>query len=96
MGLCMERSVEMVVGLVGILKAGGVYVPLDPEYPKERLEFMIGDAALWMVLTQAPFCQGAAGAENVTYFGWMRIGSSLRERARQVWVVAMQRDMRLI
>ena len=40
-GICMERSFEMVVGLLGILKAGGAYVPLDAEYPKERLAFMV-------------------------------------------------------
>ena len=43
-GICVERSIEMVVGLLGILKAGGAYVPLDPAYPKERLEFMLEDA----------------------------------------------------
>jgi surfactin family lipopeptide synthetase A len=43
-GLCMERSLEMVVGLLGILKAGGAYVPLDPEYPKARLAYMLADA----------------------------------------------------
>src|SRR5262249_6070790 len=40
-GVCMERSLEMVVGLIGILKAGGAYVPLDPSHPKERLGFML-------------------------------------------------------
>ena len=50
-GLCMERSLEMVVGLLGILKAGGAYVPLDREYPQERLRFMIADAQLRFVLT---------------------------------------------
>ena len=39
----MERSLEMVVGLLGILKAGGAYVPLDPSYPKERLGFILKD-----------------------------------------------------
>jgi amino acid adenylation domain-containing protein len=43
-GICMERSLEMVVGLLGILKAGAAYVPLDPAYPKERLAFMVEDA----------------------------------------------------
>src|SRR4029077_7845665 len=38
-GLCVERSLEMVVGLLGILKSGGAYVPLDPKYPRERIEF---------------------------------------------------------
>jgi amino acid adenylation domain-containing protein len=52
-GICVERSLEMVVGLVGILKAGGAYVPLDPEYPKDRLAFMLEDAAVPVLLTQA-------------------------------------------
>ncbi len=42
-GICMERSLEMVVGLLGILKAGGAYVPLGPAYPTERLTFMLED-----------------------------------------------------
>ena len=42
--LCVERSLEMVVGLLAILKAGGAYVPLDPAYPGERLAFMLADA----------------------------------------------------
>ncbi|HEX7242787.1 MAG TPA: amino acid adenylation domain-containing protein, partial [Longimicrobiaceae bacterium] len=51
-GLCVERSLEMVVGIVGILKAGGAYVPLDPQYPDERLSFMLADAAVRVLLTQ--------------------------------------------
>ncbi|MBP5972479.1 amino acid adenylation domain-containing protein [Brasilonema sp. CT11] len=51
-GLCVERSIEMVVGLLGILKAGGAYVPLDPQYPQERLSFMLEDAQLSLLLTQ--------------------------------------------
>jgi amino acid adenylation domain-containing protein len=52
-GVCMGRSVEMVVALLGILKAGGAYVPLDPAYPAERLAFMLEDARLSVLLTQA-------------------------------------------
>src|SRR5262245_6955480 len=51
-GICMERSLEMVVGLLGILKAGGAYVPLDPSYPKDRLDFMLHDAKVGVLLTQ--------------------------------------------
>src|SRR5260370_11199230 len=43
-GLCVERSLEMVVGLLGIFTAGGAYVPLDPSYPAERLAYMLQDA----------------------------------------------------
>jgi amino acid adenylation domain-containing protein len=50
--LCVERSLEMVVGLLGILKAGGAYVPLDPAYPFERLAYMLKDAAPTVLLTQ--------------------------------------------
>ncbi|MDB9450245.1 non-ribosomal peptide synthetase, partial [Dolichospermum circinale] len=51
-GLCMERSPLMLVGLLGILKAGGTYLPLDPAYPSERLHFMITDAQVTLLLTQ--------------------------------------------
>jgi amino acid adenylation domain-containing protein/non-ribosomal peptide synthase protein (TIGR01720 family) len=51
-GVCVERSAEMVVGLLGILKAGGAYVALDPEYPQARLTFMLEDAQLSVLLTQ--------------------------------------------
>ena len=74
MGICVERSVEMLVGLLGILKAGGAYVPLDPAYPQERLAFMIADAQVAVLLTQAHLldalpahrqtvCLDTAGAE---------------------------------
>ena len=52
-GLCVERSLEMVVGLLGILKAGGAYLPLDPSLPAERLGFMLEDANVPVLLTQA-------------------------------------------
>ncbi|MBI2948516.1 MAG: aminotransferase class III-fold pyridoxal phosphate-dependent enzyme, partial [Verrucomicrobia bacterium] len=51
-GICVERSAEMVIGMLGILKAGGAYVPLDPAYPKERLAFMIRDTQMAVLLTQ--------------------------------------------
>jgi amino acid adenylation domain-containing protein len=51
-GICLERSAEMVVGLLGILKAGGAYVPLDPSCPAERLAFMLDDAEIAVLLTQ--------------------------------------------
>ena len=51
-GLCVERSLEMVIGLLGILKAGAAYVPLDPTYPADRLAFMLGDTDAALLVTQ--------------------------------------------
>ncbi|HAX77734.1 MAG TPA: hypothetical protein DCY88_18325 [Cyanobacteria bacterium UBA11372] len=51
-GICVERSLEMVIGLLAILKAGGAYVPLDPAYPRDRLAFMLEDAKVSVLLTQ--------------------------------------------
>ncbi len=52
-GLAVERSVDMIVGLLGILKAGGAYVPLDPGYPADRLAYMVEDSAIALLLTQS-------------------------------------------
>ncbi|MCE4056445.1 non-ribosomal peptide synthetase [Pseudomonas sp. Au-Pse12] len=51
-GICIERSIEMVLGLLAIHKAGGAYVPLDPEYPPERLSYMIDDSGIDLLLSQ--------------------------------------------
>jgi amino acid adenylation domain-containing protein/non-ribosomal peptide synthase protein (TIGR01720 family) len=51
-GLCMERSIEMVIGMLAILKAGGTYVPLDPDYPLDRLAFIEQDAQISVILTE--------------------------------------------
>jgi amino acid adenylation domain-containing protein len=51
-GICLERSLEMIIGLLGILKAGGAYVPIDPSYPKERTAIMMNDAQVSILLTQ--------------------------------------------
>lgn len=52
-GIYMERCADMVVALLGILRAGGAYVPIDPEYPRERIEYMVGNAAVGIVVTQS-------------------------------------------
>ena len=63
-GLSMERSLEMVISIYAILKAGGAYVPIDPDYPEDRIEFMLEDAAVSLLLVQPhlkarfPFYQG--------------------------------------
>src|SRR4029077_2151688 len=51
-GLCVERSLEMVVGVLGILQAGGAYLPLDASYPAERLAYMLADSRASILLTQ--------------------------------------------
>src|SRR5713226_1548702 len=51
-GLCVERSPQMIIGVLGILKAGGAYVPLDPAYPKKRLAFVLSDAQIKLVVTE--------------------------------------------
>jgi amino acid adenylation domain-containing protein/non-ribosomal peptide synthase protein (TIGR01720 family) len=50
-GICLERSLDLMVGLLGVLKAGSAYVPLDPAYPQERLAYMLADARLPLLLT---------------------------------------------
>ena len=62
--ICVERSLEMVVGLLGILKAGGAYVPLDPSYPSERLAFML--ARFW----RAPVLLTASRLARPVFARW--------------------------
>src|SRR5262249_50267412 len=66
--VCMERSIEMVVGLLGILKAGAAYLPLDPTYPKERLAFMLSDARAAAVLTQASLKEIVPAVESALIY----------------------------
>ncbi|TBU87893.1 non-ribosomal peptide synthase/polyketide synthase [Phytopseudomonas dryadis] len=65
-GIAVERSLEMVVGLLGILKAGGAYVPLDPEYPQDRLAYMMEDSRIGLLLTQGHLASSLPVPENVT------------------------------
>ena len=62
--ICVERSLEMVVGLMGVLKAGGAYVPLDPGYPQERLRYMLQDSGSVALLTQGHLKELFAGLEG--------------------------------
>ncbi|MDD1013908.1 amino acid adenylation domain-containing protein [Pseudomonas sp. TNT2022 ID1025] len=59
--ICVERGLSMVVGLLAILKAGAAYVPVDPDYPAERIRHMLGDSAPVAVLVQAATCHVAQG-----------------------------------
>jgi amino acid adenylation domain-containing protein len=65
-GVCMERSIEMIVGLVGILKAGGAFVPFDANYPRERLDFMVSDTQARVMVTQRSLAQIASGDRGAT------------------------------
>ncbi|QAX84357.1 non-ribosomal peptide synthetase [Pseudomonas sp. DTU12.3] len=64
-GIAVERSIEMVVGLLAVLKAGGAYVPLDPEYPPERLRYMLEDSGVKLLLTQAALLDSLPLSEQV-------------------------------
>ena len=56
-GLCVRRSLDLVIGVLGVLKAGGAYLPLDPSYPQARLAYMIKDARPKLILTQEALCE---------------------------------------
>ncbi|MGN8084405.1 AMP-binding protein, partial [Variovorax sp. 22077] len=60
---CVERSVEMMVGILAVLKAGGAYLPLDPEYPADRLSYMVQDSGIELLLTQSHLHSLIPGAE---------------------------------
>ncbi|MCQ8130693.1 amino acid adenylation domain-containing protein, partial [Methylomonas rivi] len=69
-GIAVERSLELVVGLLAIVKAGGAYVPLDPDYPADRLAYMIEDSGIGLLLSHGavwPKLQGICGTQCVAY-----------------------------
>ncbi len=75
-GLCIDRSCQMIVGILGILKAGGAYVPLDPKYPEERISFMAKDANLRYFLSQSKmldFLSGIPGEKILIDLEWEKI-----------------------
>ncbi|MBD2083577.1 non-ribosomal peptide synthetase [Trichocoleus sp. ST-U3] len=92
-GICVERSLEMVVGLLGILKAGGAYLPLDPAYPPERLAFMLEDAQVSVLLTQKRLLNTlpSHNAEIVCLDDWesLQIGSpnSVKNSSNLAYVI---------
>ena len=75
-GICVERSLEMIIGLLGILKSGGAYVPIDPAYPEDRISYMLEDAGCGIVLTQEHIGLVQSGTE-VIYLDsdWDHIGN---------------------
>ena len=65
--IAVERSLEMIIGLLGILKAGGAYVPLDPTYPQERLQFMLEDTKAPILLTQSSLKSGFKNYSGIVF-----------------------------
>lgn len=81
-GLCVERSLDMVVGMLGILKAGGAYLPLDPNYPSERLRLMLQDAQVSILLTQKRWVEhlGSQAARVICLdTDWEKIAQEISE-----------------
>jgi amino acid adenylation domain-containing protein len=75
-GICVERSLEMVVGLLGILKSGAAYVPLDPAYPRDRIAFMLENSEAPLLLTQAQLRESLPSTASETVLidsGWPEI-----------------------
>jgi len=66
-GVCAERSLELIVGLLAVLKAGGAYVPLDPSYPRERLDAILDDAGIGVLLTQSALADSFKRREMKVY-----------------------------
>ncbi|MBP5971506.1 amino acid adenylation domain-containing protein [Brasilonema sp. CT11] len=99
-GLCVERSLEMVIGLLGILKAGGAYLPLDPEYPPERLSFVLEDAQVSVLLTQQSLVDQLPQHQAQLHFGLPRLPSATLRASRSAQVaqcrVCLDTDAELI
>ena len=81
-GICIERSLEMIVGLLGILKVGSAYVPLDPSYPQDRIEYMLNDSQVKVLLTQQELIQKLPTKELVVICvdtDWTQISKESQE-----------------
>src|SRR5262249_15341127 len=86
-GIFMDRSLEMLVGLLAVLKAGGAYLPLDPEYPLERIAFMIEDSQARAVLTQNPLLNRLPETVALTICRDSSFFSLESDENLQVWAV---------
>ncbi len=77
-GVMIDRSFEMVLSLLAILKTGGAYVPLDPAYPTERLKFMVADAGIAILLTQRKFAHRIGGSDATLFVDESRRSTAKR------------------
>ncbi|MEG4117287.1 amino acid adenylation domain-containing protein [Microcoleus sp. N9_B4] len=82
-GLCVERSLDAIVGLLGIIKAGAAYLPLDPTYPQERLNFMLEDAQVSILVTQQHLAKNLTQPENYGVFSVVCLDSDRKIIAQQ-------------
>ncbi len=82
-GICLDRSIEMLVGVLGIIKSGGAYVPIDPAYPSDRISYMLEDAEINLVLSLERHQEVLAGYENIEKIfldtGWNTIKEESKE-----------------
>lgn len=67
-GVCLERNIDMLTALLGVFKSGGAYLPLDPEYPKERIRYMLSNSQASLLLTEESVSQNVEQAETPTFF----------------------------
>ena len=88
-GLCLPRSLDLVVGLLGILKAGGVYLPLDPDYPAERLAFMLTDAAAPVLVTREALLDQRLDLRDLHIVRLDRDASAIADRPASAPAIAL-------
>ena len=87
-GISMERSLDMIVGLVGIVKAGGAYVPLDPEYPSDRIAWMLDDSRTRVLITQSRLMERSPGLVG-PWCAWMASGRRSAARKQPICLLPM-------
>ena len=95
-GLCVERSPEMLIGVLGILKAGGAYLPLDPNYPAERLAYMLEDSGAQVLLTQARLLAAGENDERPLRETKDHFAGQITRHASRVTALCLDTDWPLI
>ncbi|XLS29452.1 amino acid adenylation domain-containing protein [Flavobacteriaceae bacterium M23B6Z8] len=83
-GICLQRSMEMLISILGIIKAGAVYVPMDPSHPSDRLEYYVNDTEISIVLTDSSIIEKQPVFEKLNTFKWDLEKDSLNNYAEEV------------